>query len=114
MAKQVKVKAQTEVEIVKKFLAKATSSKDRGIEFSIPFAEFTELSRTPKCYFTGVPLNTISGDANQHTYDRIDNDKGYVSGNVVACSLVFNQIKGNLTVLQINQLYKGIKKAGLI
>jgi phage protein U len=44
------------------------------------------------------------------TFNRVDNDRGYVDNNVVACSKWFNQMKSNLTVEEIKLLYKGIMK----
>tara|TARA_R110000765_G_scaffold87201_1_gene167321 strand:+ start:107 stop:451 length:345 start_codon:yes stop_codon:yes gene_type:complete len=114
MANNKKVKAQSDQEIAAKYLSKVRSSADRGIDFTIKFAEFAKIAREAHCYFTDVPLNLVQSDANQHTLDRIDNDKGYVKGNVVACSFAFNQIKGQLTVAQINQLYKGLHKSDII
>ena len=104
----------TDLVVAKKYVALALSASKRDIEVSISFAELKRVMKTDTCHFTGEQLNHINEDYNQHSLDRIDNDKGYVKGNVVACSRGFNQfVKGELTVTQIKNLMKGLEKSGL-
>lgn len=74
--------------LAQQYVAKFTSSKDRGIEFSLTFAQFKRLKSTKRCYYTGLLL-----DKDSHTIDRVDNTLGYVQGNCVACHTSFNTLK---------------------
>jgi hypothetical protein len=42
--------------------------------------------------------------------DRIDNKIGYVDGNVVACTVEINRKKTDITIEEIEMIYKAIKK----
>lgn len=95
-----------DIEVAKKYAAVQQSAKTRGLVFDISFAEFKKIYNTKKCYYTGKRL--MHG-AN-FSFDRVDNSKGYVSGNIVACDITFNHLKANLSLEQIDMLTKGIKK----
>ena len=104
----------TDLVVATKYVTLARNAQTRGIDVTISFAELKRVLKQTHCYFTGVELNDINEDENQFSLDRIDNDKGYVKGNVVACARSFNQfVKGGLTVQQIKHLYNGLEKAGL-
>lgn len=104
----------TDLIVARKYVALAQGASKRDIEVSISFAELKKVMKTDTCHFTGKQLNDINEDYNQHSLDRIDNEKGYVKGNVVACSRGFNQfVKGSLSVEQIKDLMKGLRKSGL-
>ena len=53
---------------------------------------------------TNVIFTEEGGSA--RSFDRVDNDKGYVIGNVVACTIDINGKKNNLTLDEIVCLYK--------
>jgi hypothetical protein len=60
------------------------------------------------CYYTGV---TFTEDGpNARSFDRIDSDKGYIEGNVVACTVDINGKKSNLTIDEIACLYNKLVK----
>lgn len=80
--------------LAKKYVQKAQSSADRGIEFSLSLTSYRNLMRAKKCYYTDVPLTDGVGP-NRRTIDRIDCKKGYVKGNVVACSHRINRLKNS-------------------
>lgn len=82
-----------DVKISQKYFNKYQSALHRGIAFKLSFTSYKNLMRAKKCYYTGIDLSDVQGAANQRTIDRIDNTKGYESGNVVACCFAFNQIK---------------------
>jgi hypothetical protein len=97
-----------DVVVANSYVAKARSSQDRGLEFSISFTSFKNMCRARKCYFTGLPLTPDT-----FTIDRIDASKGYVTGNVVACHQQFNNLKSLIENKQ-NQLNMEICLKGLI
>lgn len=97
---------QSDLEIVKKYVSLSHSAESRNIQFNISFSEFKKIYNTKKCYYTGVRL------VHNHnfSFDRVDNSKGYISGNIVACDKAFNSLKTNLTLEQINLLYNRINQ----
>lgn len=98
-----------DVLIAKAFVSKASSSADRGIEFNLSFTSFKNMCQAKKCYFTGLTLTPET-----FTIDRIDNTKGYVTGNVVACHKDFNNLKSLIenttTQLDMDLCLKGLAK----
>tara|TARA_R110002012_G_scaffold279134_1_gene467065 strand:- start:1187 stop:1546 length:360 start_codon:yes stop_codon:yes gene_type:complete len=85
--------------IAKKYLSKIKSCSASKVTFSLSFYEYKRLVTARKCKYTGISLTWQSG-VNQIptdvTIDRIDNNKGYVTGNVVACCKGYNSFKGVL------------------
>jgi hypothetical protein len=75
--------------------------KSKGWEFNLNLTSIRNLYRAKKCYFTGTLLTSKN-----RTIDRIDNTKGYIKGNVVACDKKFNMKKGSLTLKEIIILYR--------
>jgi len=84
--------------VAKKLIAKSKNAKERGIEFNMSFMAMRNILKAKYCFYTGVELELPVGDAshlkpNSLTIDRICASKGYVKGNVVACSHAFNNMK---------------------
>jgi hypothetical protein len=81
--------------IARKYVNKANSAASKGLEFDLTFAEFKSLFKRKRCAFSGVELTDVDGGpaATDRTIDRIDNTKGYVSGNVVASCFFANQFR---------------------
>lgn len=100
----------TDIQVAKKLLALKTSAESRGIEFDLSLRKVRQILNTKKCYISGVALNRKENSPNQLTFDRLDNSKGYVDDNVVACSVKVNQMKGNLTFVEIEMLFRAIQK----
>ena len=100
----------SDVDIAQKLLAIKSWADSRGIEFNLSLRKVKKLLSTKKCYISGVELNKVQKDDNQLTFDRLDNSKGYIDDNVVACSLRMNRLKGELTIEDITMLYKSVVK----
>lgn len=94
------------------------SAKDRGLFFNLSLEEVADLIQQP-CFYCGSPPSNI------HTYtgrrdgdiiiaysglDRVDNQKGYITENVVPCCKVCNIAKNNTNVKEflswIRRVYK--------
>lgn len=104
-----------DVYVANKMCSLYGNAQRRGVEFDLSFSKLKKVMHTKKCYFTGVALNRVDGDPNQLSIDRLDNNVGYVDSNIVACARGFNEhVKNNLSVEQVKQLYKGLKKANLL
>ena len=82
----------------------------RGIEFDMTLTSIRNLYRAKKCFYTGEIMSLGGNNHNSLTFDRVDNTKGYVKGNVVACVKWFNELKGSLSPREIEILYKKVCK----
>lgn len=75
--------------------AKARASK-KGLEFNI---DYSDIVLPEVCPILGIPIilsdgfGTRGGKMNSPSLDRIDNDKGYVKGNVQVISHMANSMK---------------------
>ena len=93
--------------IAKKLLSIRSSAFSRGLDFNLSFKSLKKILRSKKCFYTGIPFG-VNAD-NLFTLDRVDASLGYVEGNVVACSAVFNGKKSNLTKKEILDMAQKIK-----
>ena len=110
-----------DINIAKFILFKVKSCKERGVEWKLTFQAVKNLMKSKKCYYTGQkltqPVKGVAGFIKRETditLDRIDCKKGYVKGNVVACSTWANQLKSeaeNKTVFDIDAAAKVFVKA---
>lgn len=81
-----------------------TRAKKRGMEFSVTLEDLLPLPVT--CPVLNIPLRPGQGtnDPNGYSLDRVDNDKGYVKGNVVIMSRRANVLKSDATPEEIHAL----------
>lgn len=103
--------------VAKKLIAKSKNARERGIEFSMSFTAMRNILKAKHCYYTGIPLELPVGDAanlkpNSLTLDRICSSKGYVKGNVVACSHEFNNMKARVDAAGIYGMRMMVKAFG--
>lgn len=77
-----------------KFASTKTNAKARNIEFTLTFEEFDLLLSEQTCHYCKGILGKLSPTGS--SLDRIDNNKGYHSGNCVACCQTCNTLKGNI------------------
>jgi hypothetical protein len=94
----------SDVEVAKKLVNIHSSAQSRNLEFNLTFEYVKKLLEYNTCYYTNVQFTEEGGSA--RSFDRVDNDKGYVIGNVVACTIDINGKKNNLTLDEIVCLYK--------
>lgn len=94
----------SDVEVAKKLVNIHSSAQSRNLEFNLTFECVKKLLEYTTCYYTNVPF-TEDGP-NARSFDRVDNEKGYVVGNVVACTVDINGKKNNLSIEEIVFLYK--------
>lgn len=98
----------------------------RGHDFALSKEEFRELTKS-SCYYCGaqpgqVKKATSGGGSNgDYVYtgvDRVDNDIGYVAGNVVPCCAVCNRAKHVLAqgefISWVGRVYRCLEGAGLV
>jgi hypothetical protein len=94
----------SDLEVARKLVNIHSSAQSRNLEFNLTFECVKKLLEYNTCYYTNHQF-TEDGP-HQRTFDRIDNEKGYVVGNVVACTSDINGKKNNLTIEEIIFLYK--------
>ncbi len=79
----------------------------RFILFEIEFDEFVRLTKM-KCYYCGVePLQSFYGYM-YNGLDRIDNNEGYIEGNIISCCGHCNTMKGELSKIEFVEHCKHI------
>ena len=98
-------------------------AKQRGLEFSLSREDFYRLT-DGKCFYCGNEpgseywsTRNSNGLYIHNGIDRLDNNKGYVSGNVVTCCKTCNFIKGTMGhrdfVEWIKRTYRNLSNKGL-
>lgn len=88
------------------FRNKKARATAKGVDFSITF---DEIAFPERCPVLGVTLDYTVGKGgvcndNSPSFDRINPDKGYVSGNVIVVCNLANRIKSNATVDQLKRV----------
>ena len=97
-----------DLQIARKLVALYSSASDRNIEFDLPFQSLKNIFNAKRCYYTGVEFSNKPNHPLSRTIDRVDNNLGYIAGNVVACTKEFNGKKANLTKDDIRLLARKV------
>lgn len=98
--------------VARKYLDLIETSAKRGKDFNLSLQSLRNIYRAKRCYYTGVKLTLSAGLPHSVTIDRVDSDKGYITGNVVACCGDFNNKKANINPSDVELLYLVLKKRG--
>ena len=90
--------------------ARARSAK-QGLEFNITIDDLLPLPT--HCPVFGTPLCVSAGhrDPNAYSLDRVNNDLGYVVGNVVVMSYRANRLKNDGTAQEHDAIAKWMRAA---
>lgn len=105
---------QFDLYVADKLRRKADNARERGIAFEMTFQSMKNILSAKRCFYTGLPLTRTRHSsfpirASDLTIDRIDASKGYVKGNVVACSHAANQLKAQVEGVGIAGFQAGIR-----
>lgn len=77
---------------IRKWMSLKQSADNRKLEFDLTLLSVKNLLSARKCFYTGVEFNPkVKGLG--FSVDRVDPSKGYVRGNVVACTEGYNIAK---------------------
>lgn len=95
--------------VASKYVQIKNSAKKRGIYFDMSLKRVRQLLLRKRCEITGEIFIDDHDDLHR-SFDRLDNDKGYIDSNVVVCTGQINKIKRDLTVKQIKQFAFILKK----
>lgn len=98
----------SDIEVAKKLINIYQSAQDRKIDFNLSFEYVKNLLEYKNCYYTDIPFTEEGIHA--RSFDRIDSNKGYIEGNVVACTIDINGKKANLSFEEIECLYNKLCK----
>lgn len=98
----------TDYVVCKKLVQLRQSAMSRNIEFKLSFKTVKRLLIQKKCFYTGEIMTSTGKTA--RSIDRVNSFKGYVEGNVVACTTDINSKKTNLSVEEIMLLATKITK----
>jgi hypothetical protein len=82
------------------------SAADRKLEFNLSFESVKKLLSYQTCYYTNRKFEDEGSYS--RSFDRVDSAKGYIEGNVVACTVDINGKKSNLSFEEIECIYKKI------
>lgn len=85
------------------------SANKRGLEFNLTDTNIKGLLNKKTCHYTGVTFDEKNDPLNVRTFERVDDSKGYVQGNVVVVTLRANRIK-NLLLEGDNELKIDVKQ----
>jgi len=91
-----------DIEVAKKMINLQQSASSRNLEYDLSFETVRSLMLRTHCYYTGIKFEEEGKLA--FSVDRIDSKKGYIEGNVVACTVDINSKKSNLTIEEIKSL----------
>jgi hypothetical protein len=97
-----------DIEVAKKMINLKQSADSRNIKFDLSFLTLKKLMEQRKCFYTSINFES-KGDL-ALSIDRMDNKLGYIEGNVVACTVEMNRKKADITLEEIEMIYKAIKK----
>lgn len=86
-----------------RYVACRSAANRRGIDFDLSLSDFAQLV-TQSCRYCGaaptmLPRSRpmVPGDPRVNGLDRVDNSRGYVGSNVVACCAICNRMKLTLS-----------------
>ena len=98
----------SDLEVAKKMLKIYQSAQDRKLRFDLSFESVKKLLSHQTCFYTNRKFEE-DGQFSR-SFERVDSAKGYVEGNVVACTIDINGKKSNLSMEEIECIYNKLVK----
>lgn len=98
----------------RQYLELYAKSLAEAVPFTLSIDDLTELLRTKECHFTQQALTMELGESGQISDShvaiaRLNNSKGFVTGNLVACSHKALLLKGELDASAFEQMMSALK-----
>lgn len=101
------VDVEFEERVIAKWQSLQENAERRGKDFSLSLMSVANLLKTKRCYYTGRPITFFREEGCEPaSVDRVDNAKGYITGNVVACSSRVNAAKNDLSIDELKKIVK--------
>ena len=91
-----------------RMMATKSNAIKAGREWDLHFENFK--NRPKVCFYTGFKLTLKPRCMNTLSFDRVDNNKGYVDDNVVFCCDMVNTMKSNLNMACFKAICKAISE----
>lgn len=95
-----------DIDLAKKLCQIYSSANERNIPCTLTLKKLKNIMKSTHCYYTGVAFDNV----HIRSIDRVDNTIGYIDSNLVASDKDFNSKKANLTLEDIDLLYKKVSK----
>ena len=99
-----------DLEIARKLLNISKRATEKNLEFNLTFDYVKQLLSYKTCFYTNVSFIDEEGSMLSRSFDRKDNSKGYIIGNIGVCTVDFNRRKGDLSLDEIKLLYEKLIK----
>lgn len=87
------------IELAQQYIAKSLNAKKRNKEFSLSLITFANIKSQTHCAYSGVEFD----ENNPMSLERVDNNIGYVDGNVVPVLTILNSVRGDLDFKNIDE-----------
>lgn len=97
----------SDVNIARKLLSIYDNADRRGIDCTLSFAHLKRLSQRKTCYYTG---RKFDDQHNKRSLERVDNNDGYHDYNTVYVCKQANRLKDNMSLKELDNMVKAIKK----
>jgi hypothetical protein len=81
-------------------------AKQKNIEFNIDISDVVIPNKCPVLGIDIITNGTTKWTDNSPTIDRIDNDKGYIKGNISVISHKANRLKSSSTIEELKKIVK--------
>ena len=94
----------SDLDVAKKLIKTSQHAKDRNLDFDLSFKTVKRLLEYRRCFYTNREFELDGPFA--RSFDRVDTLKGYIEGNVVACTIDINRKKADISIEEIELLYK--------
>lgn len=91
------------LDVARCYTSKASNAASRNLDFKLDFMAFANIKSQKVCAYSGLPFS----EDNPLTIERINNDLGYVDGNVIPVCLAWNRCRADFTS---ETIHKGIAK----
>lgn len=101
-----------DLQVASKYHQLIASARSRNLDFNLTLFDIKKLLTRKTCFYSKVKLTEDPQSKYRRTIDRIDCTKGYVKGNVVACTSEMNSLKEQLfehKIIDLNGIENIIK-----
>lgn len=95
-----KIKLRLDRDIKHCYASKKQDAKRRNIKFDLPLWYFALLKRSKICFYSGEYVHKGL------TFERLDNTKGYIIGNVIPVKGELNSLKSDFNLRKLNKALK--------
>lgn len=85
------------IQIAECYVNKSKNARQRKLEFSLSMSTFANIKLQTHCAYSGLPFT----DEDELSLERLNNDLGYIDGNVVPVIRRLNTLRSNFSVEEL-------------